>query len=434
MRVTETRGESRLQLTIVQDCPPTPGQPEKTPFHIPVAIGLVGDGGAELLGAGGAGIVELTTDADVDNPNADGTLVVHVVDRETTLRFDGVPDAASVSFLRGFSAPVKVNFRRPAVELGFLAANDCDGFARWDAAQSLLTWAMREDPCDANLDSMFEHLLSVAARAPDDGEAKALLVAMMTLPREQYLLDLEPGSDILHWFEVRETLGDRLSETFRDRWFSLFEANASSAEYEPDGISIARRQLKNLALSYYARTASDAADLIEAQRTRADNLTDRIVAFALLLGLEAVDDARKQAAVDAFYDTWREEALVVDLWFSTQAGCVLPGALGRVEALEQHHAFDIKNPNKVRSLFSAFAANVRNVHAEDGSGYTFLADRIQRLDAINPQIAARLTTPLTRWQRFDPARQQKIRGELERLGGGDLSKDLREIVSKSLAI
>ena len=435
LSVTERRDAQGISLTVRQDCPPTPEQPEKEPFHIPLAIGLVDGDGADLLGAAGGGAVRVDSGAFVENPDGDGTLVAHLVEPETTLRFSDAPEDAAVSFLRGFSAPVKVDYERSGDELVFLATRDTDGFARWDAAQTLLAWLLLapDAALEANVLELFDGLTTASASAPDDGEAKALLAAMMRPPPAQYLLDLRPGSDILHWCDARDGLLDRLSERFQDRWLALYESNTTAEPYVPDGPGMARRGLKNRALALYARTADDAEELVSAQFEHADNLTDREAAFSILLSAPGVSEASRHRARDAFYDAWHHEALLVDLWLRVQAGCDRPGALERVTALENHPAFDLTNPNKVRALFVAFASNTRNFHARDGAGYAFLGDRIARLDGINAKVAARLATPLTRWERFDAERRKHMRAVLGRLSAGELSRDLREVVSKSMA-
>ncbi len=434
LSVTETREDGSIALTVRQDCPPTPGQDEKQPFHVPLAVGLVDERGADLLGAAGDGTVRAVSGAVVENPDADGTLIVHLTEPETTVRFEGAPGDAVVSFLRGFSAPVRVGYERSGRDLLFLAAHDTDGFARWDAAQTLLARVLMDpDPTvEAHVMELFDRLTDAARSAADDGEAKALLAAMMDPPRAQYLLDLRPGSDILHWCSVRDALLDRLSERFRDRWLELYAANAAPGPYVPDGPGVARRSLKNRALALYARAGEDAERLLSRQFENADNLTDREAALSLLLTSERVADARREDACDAFYEAWRHEALVVDTWLRLQAGCDRAGALERVRSLERHPAFDIANPNKVRALFGAFGANTRNLHAVDGAGYDFLVDRVAQLDGTNPKVAARLVTPLTRWERFDARRQERICAVLRRLSAGKLSKDLDEVVSKSL--
>ena len=436
LAVQEARDEDGLALTITQSCPPTPGQPEKPLFHIPLAVGLVGENGAELLQGDD---VAVSSNARMDRANAGGTRIAHIRERVTTLRFNNASATARVSFLRGFSAPVKVDYPRPARDLRFLAANDADGFARWDAAHSLLIDAMQgavaddASGLDAEVAGMFEALLDAAANAPDDGETKPLLVSAMTPPSAQYLLDLQPGTDILRWWRMRDALLGQLSERFRDAWLALYKANAASGPYRPDGPGFARRALKNHALAMHARSAANGPALLEAQFSESDNLTDRVAAFAAFMNLEQVEAPRRQRMCAAFYDAWKHEALLVDMWLRVQAASACPDALSRVQALECHAAFDIENPNKVRALFGAFAANTRNFHAADGGGYAFFGERVAQLDAINPQVAARMATPLTRWQRFDPERRRLMRSALERLAEGQLSPELREVVSKSLA-
>ena len=434
LTATERRDEGGLSLTVEQACPPTPGQPEKAPFHIPLALGLVGPGGEDLL-AGAT--VEVTSDARVERPNADGTLVAHLVERRTALRLENAPADARVSFLRGFSAPVKVRYPRPAADLAFLAARDPDGFARCDAALSLLTAAIADadegDGLNADVEAVFDTLLDAAAEAPDDGEAKALLVVAMRLPRAQYLLEQNPGTDILRWQRRRDALRLRLAERFEDRWLALYEGNAEQGGYETTAPAFARRQLKNHALAMHALAAADGASRLEAHLAHADNLTDRVAALAALLNLPSVTAAHRQAICDAFYANWGDQPLLVDIWLRLQAGSEAPGALSLVRALERHPVFDADNPNKVRALIGAFCGNVPNFHAEDGAGYHFLRERIARLDAKNPNIAARLATPLTRWRQHSADRGRLMRGDLATLADGDLSPNLREVVSKALA-
>ena len=434
LTVAERRDADGVTLTVRQDCPATPERAEKAPFHLPLALGLVGEDGAELLGAAGGDAVRVVGDTRVENPNGDGTVVAHLVDRETTLRFDGAPSGAMVSFLRDFSAPVKVRYPRPGDELLFLATHDADGFARWDAGQTLLSRALMapDDDLDACVLELFDRLTDAAFTAPDDGEAKALLAAMMEPPAAQYLLDLQPGSDILHWCDARDALLARLSERLRERWLRLYEANAAVGAYAPDAPGVARRRLKNHALALYARTAPDGPRRLTTQLDGADNLTDREAAFAAILSSDAISDADKQAMCDAFHERWGHEALLVDLWLRLQAGSDRPGMLDRVAALEEHPAFDIENPNKVRALFVGFASNTRHFHVSDGAGYAFFGARVARLDGINPKVAARVVTPLTRWERFDTGRREQMVAVLGTLAAGEMSKDLAEVVSKSL--
>ena len=445
LTVQERRQGQTLELVIEQSCAPSPGRPEKQPFHIPLAFGLVDEDGRDLLGAAGTrnrSAVAVEATVEVENPNRDGTLVAHLTAAETTLRLTDVPATAETSFLRGFSAPVRVRYPRPAGVLRRLAAVDTDGFARWDAGQTLLAESLLASVRHASDDSadevlaLFEALVRTAFGAADDGEAKALLAAMLTLPREATLLDLAPGTDILVIADAWDQLADRIAGAFD--WLALAAANPTPGPYRPDSPSIARRHLRHRAL-WYALRALDQDDPAHAERLLADllrtanNLTDRLFAFQGLLGLHSSGEDAKLAHAEAFHRSWSSEALVVDAWFSAQARNPLPGGLARVEALEANPAFDIKNPNKVRALLISFASgNVRNFHAEDGSGYRWAGDRVIALDALNPQVASRLAKILTEWPRFDPARGHRMRAVLEVIGGQEISKDVREVIDKGL--
>ena len=446
LTVGETRQDDRLELVIEQSCPPTPGQPTKQPFHIPLAFGLVGEGG-DLLGAlgeaqGSATTVE--TSATIENPDADGTLVAHLTEPRTVIALHGVPEDAEVSFLRGFSAPVRVRYPRNANVLRRLALMDGDGFARWDAAQTLIVQSLlaaTEGEAAGKDESeqvfeLFEALADAALTAPDDGEAKALLAAMLALPRETWLLDAAPGTDILAIADARDALADRLASACD--WLRLAEANRTPGAYRPTAPDIARRQLKHRALSYAMRKLDGedpqhAAQMLSDTLRDADNLTDRLAALEGILSLRSLDEAAKQAALEAFYEQWGADALVADAWFAAQARNPLPGTLERVRKLETHKAFDIANPNKVRALLLTFTANARHFHAADGEGYRWTAEHVIALDELNPQVASRLAKTLVDWPRFDAARGHRMKDALETIGAQSRSNDVREVVEKGLA-
>lgn len=440
--VTETRVGDTLELVVEQSASASPNQPTKQPFHIPIALGLVSADGRDMLGAAGAGAgfsVGVEADVEVENPNADGTLVAHLKGPRARLRFTGVPADAQVSFLRGFSAPVRVEYPRDRDVRRRLAATDPDGFARWDAAQTLVSSSLLPDASEADRDSvvaLFEDLATRALDAPDDGEAKALLTAMLTLPNEGTLLDLAPGADILAITAAWDDLADRLAGAVD--WLALVGANETAASYRPHPHDMARRSLKLRALWYAVRDLGRrdpgaAHERLGKLLRDTDNLTERTAALHGILGLAGLDDAAKAEDLEAFYQRWSSEALVVDAWLSAQARNPLPGGLMRVRALETHPAFEATNPNKIRALIGAYTANVRNFHAEDGLSYRWTADRVLDVDAKNPQVASMLAKKLTEWPRFDAARGRRMRAVLEDLGGNELSKDVREVVDKGLA-
>jgi aminopeptidase N len=235
----------------------------------------------------------------------------------------------------------------------------------------------------------------------------------------------------------RDALMAKLGRALFDEWLALYRANATPGPYRPDPTDMARRSLKNVALHFLGRADDESeriAGLIEAQFEEADNLTDRLAALREIMELPDLDESRRSALINSFYDAWKDEKLVVDQWFMIQAACRAPGALERVLELERHPAFDRLNPNRVRALYGGFCGqNLLHFHALDGSGYAFLAERVLDLDGTNPQLAARLLTPLTRWKRLDLQRQVLIRKALQSIGSNEsLSPDVYELVTKSL--
>ena len=453
LTVAERRQNGHLRLAIKQSCDPSPGQPRKLPFHIPLALGLLDADGRELLGAAGAANgakVAVESAAKVENPGGDGTIIAHLTEAKTELVFQAVPPNAQVSFLRGFSAPVRTRYQRPPAALRQLALRDSDGFARWDAAQELIAEAVLaratgsgETDTEAGATALedevaglFQDLAGTAAAAPDDGEAKALLALLLTLPEETALLERAPGADILAITRAWDALADRLA--IEVDWLTLADANATPGAYRAEPAAMARRRLRHRAL-WYALRDLDGRDPERAEAmlaktlAEADNLTDRLAAFTGLLGLESLAADAKDRHIAAFHQRWAAEALVVNGWLTAQARCPLPGGLRRVQALEGHAAFDRKNPDKVRSVYGAFTRNTRNYHAADGAGYHWLAERVRLLDPLNPQIASALAKKLTDWPRFDAARGRLQRDALRFIGERELSGDVREVVDKGLA-
>lgn len=433
--------ESKIYtIRLTQSCPATPGQPVKEPFHIPVALGLVAPDGRELLGAAGVAngfSVESGSEIALENPAGDGTLVAHLKSDAAEIRFTNVDERPVLSVLRGFSAPVRLRMERSLEDLAFLMVHDADGFARWDAGQDFWSRVLlgRISAPDAAVPGIVEQvvrrLLADAANAPEDGESKALLAAMLTLPSEDYLGQQMEMVDVDGIHAAREGLRRHLAGGYASEWETLHQANAGSGGYVPDAVGFARRSLRNLALAYLALAGEEGCAAARAQYDSADNMTDRLAALRTAVWNGASDAAD---LLDDFLERFRKEALVVDQWFITQAVSTVPDALDRVRALVEHEAFDTRNPNKVRALIGAFCSqNTVRFHAADGTGYAFLADWVIRLDGKNPQLAARLLTPLTRWKRFDAQRQAKMQAALQSiLDAGDLSPDVYEIVSKSL--
>lgn len=266
---------------------------------------------------------------------------------------------------------------------------------------------------------------------------QAMVAEMLSLPGEAYLMELSEVADVQAIHAAREFARQRIADALFDGLWKRYSANrdvSRATAYEASAEHFARRSLQNIALSYLM--LSGRPEVLQAtleQYDHCDNMTERLAALAVLVNSSF--EAERAKALEAFAEHFKDNPLVMDQWFSVQAACTLPGGLGRVKALMQHPAFSLRNPNKVRALLGAFAGqNHINFHAPDGSGYRFLADLVIQLNALNPQIAARQLTPLTRWRKFGGASQALMKGELERIkASGPLSSDVFEVVSKSLA-
>jgi aminopeptidase N len=416
----------RYTLTIRQACPPTPGQPRKEPFHIPLALGLLDAEGHDLpLRLEGESASEATT------------RVLELREPEHTFHFIDVPARPVPSLLRGFSAPVRIDSGASDADLRFRLAHDRDDFNRWDAGQTLAIrtiLALVEERQQGRAWTLPESFSAALGRALTSGADPALLAQVLTLPGETWLAEQMEVVDVDGIHAARRFVMRTLAERLREPLWATYQALRAEerAGYRIDSAAIGQRALKNVCLDYL--TQIDEADpraLCLRQFREASNMTDQIGALAPLVHC---DGPERTEALAEFYQCWRREALVVDKWLTLQASSRLPGALDTVKALMAHEAFNLRNPNKVRALIGVFSqANPWHFHAANGSGYTFLADRILDLDAFNPQIAARLMAAFARWRKYDSIRQQGMRDQLERiLAAPTLSPDVYEIAAKSL--
>lgn len=422
-------------LTFAQTCPPTPECQKKLPFHIPIAMGLVGSAGALPL---------RRKDQAPDLETADNTHgVLELTDAEQTFTFTGVFEKPVPSLLRGFSAPVKLECAYSRDDLMVLMSRDDDGFNRWDASQQLALHVLQDfmiahaqgrplencDP-DAKLMSAYRAVLQDSSLDP------AMVAYMLTLPTEAYISELAEQIDVEAIHDSRLALRQKIAEALRDEFTKVYFAYDHQQPYQATADAIAARSLKNVALAYLMLLKDPKIiAACEDQYRQSNNMTDVMAALTQLVNSPAAA-AQAEMALDNFYRLWQNESLVVNQWLTVQASCLLPGGLARVRALQQHPAYDDKNPNKIRALISAFAnSNSINFHdlTEGGAGYRFLADEVLRLNRVNPQIAARLLTPLTKWKRYHPQRQVLMQQELQRIiEEPELSPDVYEVVSKSL--
>ncbi|MBD3656752.1 aminopeptidase N [Marinobacter sp.] len=411
------------RLDIHQTVPDTPGQTGKQPQHIPFALGLLGADGQPLA-------LKLVGD---DAPPAEQR-VLELTEASHSFEFEGVAARPVPSLLRDFSAPVRVDYPWTREQLLFLMSHDPDGFNRWDAGQRLAVDVI-ESLVDAGEDAEIEPRLVSAYRhlLTDEGLDQALVAKMLQLPSEAYLIELAAAPRVQQIYRARTRVMNHLAAALREELLACYHRNNGGAEYRLTSDDIARRTLRNTALGWLLEIGDAEGRVLALRQFReADNMTDRLGALRALVNSDYHED--REQVLDAFYQRWQDDPQVVELWFSVQSGSNR-GSLEQVRALMEHAAFDWKNPNKVRSVIGVFAGqNLAAFHAEDGSGYRFLAEQVRHLDASNPQIAARLVTPLTRWRKFASVHGEQMKAALETIRDREgLSKDVYEVVHKSLA-
>ncbi len=404
-------------LSLSQQTPPTPGQPDKRPLPIPLAMGLVGPDGQDL---------PLIIDGEaMTRP------VVTLLGAEQSITFEQVAVAPVPSLNRGFSAPIILKAEISAEERGFLAANDPDPFNRWEAMQQLATGALLARIADASATWPTALLEAFARNLMADELTPAFRASLLTLPSEDYLAEQQSVIDPDATHAAREALRADLAAQHAKTFRSVYDSHRVNAPYRPEAEDAGKRSLQNVALAYLTAGPEGAAPAA-AQFQAADNMTDRLAALGLL---NQIEGEARDAALNAFAERFDGEPLVMDKWFSLRATAPLPNAAARVRQMMLHPRFTLTNPNKVRALIGAFAmANPTGFHAADGSGYALLAEQIKTLNGLNPQIASRLIGPLGRWRRYDAGRQAMMRAALEDIAATpNLARDLVEVVSKSLA-
>ena len=413
-----------FRLDVKQSVPPTPGQPEKAPMLIPLALGLVGQNGIDL---------PLTLDG---KPLARG--VIELSKPSQSFVFTEVAERPIPSLNRGFSAPVRLALPIEAHDLRFLAAHDSDPFNRWQAVQtlamSLLTAnvaalrkgeAMREDD---GLAGALHAILADAALEP------AFIALTLTPPSEADIAreigrDIDPEATFVARKNLRAAIGQSFGATLAERYRRMIRPGP----YRPDAASAGRRALKNVCLDLMAATEdNEAIALASAQYENADNMTDRMAALETL----ALHDRRERAqALEDFYARYQDDPLIIDKWLALQAAIPEPATLERVRALTGHPAFSMANPNRVRALIGSFAqVNHTQFNRVDGAGYDFVADTVLALDPKNPQVAARLMGAFRSWRVLEPRRRERAEATLRRVTAApSLSRDVSDIVARTLA-
>jgi aminopeptidase N len=438
--VVECRGEfdagaGTYALHVRQECPDTPGQTGKQPFVIPFAVGLVDASGYDLQS------LELADGSDLRverEPNGAVTAILPVTQAEQSFVFGNVHEKPVPSLLRGFSAPVRVRYDYTDDELALLMAHDLDSFSRWEACQQLAARVLLEGVETIRAARPFTVppiFADAIGRVLTDGARDPAHAAeCLQFPSENYLAECTKGladPDAIH--KARMTAIREIAVRYRTRFEGAFRHFSVPGPYSPDASAMGRRALRNTALIYLSAiddATSRALAFLELRR--AENMTDAMAALTCLANSAG---AERERALAMFHDKWKDEALVVDKWFTVQATSWLPGTLDRVKKLMGHAGFDLKNPNRTRSLLHAFALyNPVHFHAADGSGYRFIAEQVIALDRLNPQVASRLARAFDRWKRYDEGRQAHARAALEAIrGAAGLSGNVGEVVGRALA-
>ena len=416
----------QLVLEVEQTCPPTREAAAKEPFTMPLAVGLLDEAGKPLAIGDGA------------DPT---TRVLILSERRQRFVLEGIASRPTVSFLRNFSAPVKVVFEQTDEELSRLMAHDPDPFNRWDAGQKLSLrhlLAQIDRYRRGEAVAIDERLLHGLRNLLSDRDSDPAFLAMaLILPTENWIGQQMATIDPVAVFAARQQFRALIGRNLREELLIRYHSLRVAGPYRYNAADAGKRALRNGCLAYLltpdldGRLDLDLLDLGVQQYRTSDNMTDGIAALTCVVN---ADLATGTELLADFHTRWRHDPLVVDKWLILQAGCTLPGTLERVRKLTVHPSFTHKNPNKVRALIATFCAtNHSQFHAADGAGYIFLADQVLLLDPLNPQIAARMLTPLTQWRRYDAGRQALMQRQLERIGAvRSLSDDVREVVEKSL--
>ncbi|MBS1208079.1 MAG: aminopeptidase [Proteobacteria bacterium] len=430
----------RYTLEVAQDFAPTPYETRmakdgldlpRGPYHLPIVLGLLDANGQELP-------LQLAG----ENAPTGTQRTLQLREAKQVFVFENIAAEPVPSLLRGFSAPVILDYPYTTAALTHLMAYDRDAVNRWEAGQRLATdillagvSAFQQGQGETANWIPQDYVLAVArllGAAFVEGGDPALVAEALVLPSENVLAEqmdvVDP--DAIH--AARLTLRRVLARELREALLAAYLELKTEAPYSPEGVQAGCRALRNACLGYLAELEEPSAQaLVIGHFEQAGNMTDCIAALAAVANL---DIPSRHTLLDSFYTKWRDEALVVDKWLQVQATSHLPGTTADVRALMTHDAFDIRNPNKVYALVRAFcSANPKHFHAADGSGYKLAADVILQLDPMNPQVASRIARSFDRWKKFDATRQHQAREQLERIRmQADLSSDVAEIVSKAL--
>lgn len=417
-----------LTLTFTQKTPATPGQPTKKPTLIPIRLGLIGKNSKAPLSFTYEGV-------------SAEEHVLHLTEETQSFTLEALTEEPVPSLFRGFSAPIKLTTPLTNADQAFLAQHDTDGYVRFEAIKTIarsemlaqITQGKDAEPHPSQLYLETLQLILSSSLPHQDPAFTAELLGLPTvaeLCQHQDMIDID---STVHVHQIwKEKVGHALETALKD----IFERLTSLLEDQPfsvDAKTIGKRSLKNRALSYLGTASPDlyAEDLKKAY-SHANNMTDRLQALSIATDALNVDDRDKM--LDDFYQTYKDDSLVLNKWFTLQASQDRPDMQTFIRNLVSHEAYDIKNPNKVRSVIRGFTSlNPKAYHDRSGAGYEFVASHILEIDKINPQNAARLANIFSNWKKFDPLRAELLKAQMDRIvETPSLSKDVYEVISKSL--
>ncbi len=413
-------------LKFSQSSNPTSGEAGKPPLHIPVVIGLLTADGQEL---------ELRQLAGAEGEHESDLL--EIIDSEAEFVFNGIEEKPVPSLFRGFSAPVRIEYEYTDDDLATLMAHDSDSFCRWEAGQSLavrVVGSLIDDYLTGRRLAFPDYFIAPFQKvfALRNEMDSSYLAQLMSLPSEDYLAELSSEIEVDAIHAAREYARASLAAGLEKDLADCYLENSTMKPYHYDPVLAGRRQLKNLCLSYLVLLGrSEYEELCFKQFAGADNMSDETSSLQIMVHSGA---PRLEEALALFEKKWRHDPLVMDKWLAIQATAPMPTTFERVKELMGHRAFDLKNPNRVRSLLGAFSqGNPVSFNCPSGEAYEFMAGQTIELDKANPQIAARMAGCFSRWRRFPENNRELMKKQLERIKDiDDLSKDLFEVVNKTL--
>lgn len=411
--------EEKYELAVEQTCQPTPDQKNKKPFHIPLSVALLDKEGNEF-------------------PNSEK--VLHIKGNKQSFAFSNITEKPTPSLLRGFSAPVTLNFEYSESELAFLMSHDKDPFCRWEACQRLTLKCLLSIVDDIKngrstetaslslVSQAFGHVLDNREMDP------AFQSLLLTLPDESYISQFLETIDVEAIHRAREEILTEISSTHQEKLLEVYNSHNVREPHSIDPLQIGKRSLKNTALALLSKSPhGHGTTLALEQLNSADNMTDEYAALIVLLNHQ---DQRRKEASSSFYEKWKSESLVMNKWLRSIGSSPYEGTLKQIKECMNDPVFDIENPNKVYSLLMSFTvSNPTQFHSKSGDSYHFIADQIIKIDKINPHVGSHLAGSFNHWKKFSTPNRELMKEQLERVSKEkDLSKNTYEIISKNLAL